>query len=90
MNCRVAFQDNLLCRIEGQDQELAKGQDEEVCGKNSWIINQASLIFQCVVCGTNRASMQTLPCAHQVNFQTLSISFIKENVPIEKSQQYFL
>eukprot|EP00090_Calanus_glacialis_P002184 TRINITY_DN11642_c0_g1_i1.p1 TRINITY_DN11642_c0_g1~~TRINITY_DN11642_c0_g1_i1.p1 ORF type:complete len:476 (-),score=90.06 TRINITY_DN11642_c0_g1_i1:133-1560(-) len=41
--------DNLLCRIEGQDQEIAKGQEEE-----------------CVVCGTNRASMQTLPCAHQV------------------------
>jgi len=41
--------DNLLCRIEGQDQELAKEQEEE-----------------CVVCGTNRASMQTLPCAHQV------------------------
>lgn len=41
--------DNLLCRIEGQDQEIAHGQEEE-----------------CVVCGTNRACMQTLPCAHQV------------------------
>ena len=42
-------QDNLLCKIEGQDQEAARGQEEE-----------------CVVCGTNRASMQTLPCSHQV------------------------
>jgi len=41
--------DNLLYRIEGQDQEVARGQEEE-----------------CVVCGSNRASMQTLPCAHQV------------------------
>ena len=22
---------------------------------------------ECVVCGTNRASMQTLPCSHQVS-----------------------
>ena len=42
-------QDNLLCKIEGQDQESARGHEEE-----------------CVVCGTNRASMQTLPCSHQV------------------------
>ena len=43
------FQDNLLCKIEGQDQEAARGHEEE-----------------CVVCGINRASMQTLPCSHQV------------------------
>jgi len=41
--------DNLLCKIEGQDQEAARGHEEE-----------------CVVCGINRASMQTLPCSHQV------------------------
>jgi len=41
--------DNLLCKIDGQDQEAARGQEEE-----------------CVVCGTNRACMQTLPCSHQV------------------------
>lgn len=46
LTCKI---DNLLCKIEGQDQEAAKGQEEE-----------------CVVCGTNRASMQTLPCSHQV------------------------
>ena len=25
-------------------------------------------LFQCVVCGTNKATMQTLPCAHRVIF----------------------
>ena len=42
--------DNLLCKIEGQDQEAARGQEEE-----------------CLVCGSNRACMMTLPCSHQVS-----------------------
>ena len=51
------IQDNLLCKIDGQDQEAARGQEEE-----------------CVVCGTNRACMQTLPCSHQVCSNNNNIS----------------
>ena len=60
---RHCLQDNLLYRIEGQDQEVARGQEEEV-GLAS--LHNLIVLLQCVVCGSNRASMQTLPCAHQV------------------------
>ena len=33
------------------------------------------LIFQCVVCGTNKATMQTLPCAHKVKYLNLDSTF---------------
>ena len=58
--------DNLLCKIEGQDQDTARGQEEEVTTVLSCQDSPITVIFQCVVCGTNRACMQTLPCAHQV------------------------
>ena len=57
--------DNLLCKIEGQDQDTARGQEEEVSSRSKEEA-PVTLRFQCVVCGTNRACMQTLPCAHQV------------------------
>ena len=56
-NNLLSIQDNLLCKIDGQDQEAARGQEEE-----------------CVVCGTNRACMQTLPCSHQVCSNNNNIS----------------
>jgi len=62
--------DNLLCRIEGQDQELAKGGEDE-----------------CLVCGTNKASMQTLPCDHQVVcrqcfVRTIQMAVVQKRLPL--------
>jgi len=62
--------DNLLCRIEGQDQELAKGGEDE-----------------CLVCGTNKASMLTLPCDHQVVcrqcfVRTIQMAVVQKRLPL--------
>jgi hypothetical protein len=79
------LQDNLLCRIEGQDQEIAKGQEEEVGRKEDFFLNtQVLILFQCVVCGTNRASMQTQPCAHQVN---LPFVYIQNKITASQTNQ---
>ena len=43
------FQDNLLCRIEGQDQELAKGGEDEVtiCIQDPRSFESMMTLIQC-------------------------------------------
>ena len=63
LTCKI---DTLLCKIEGQDQDTARVQEEEVAARGRGGQTPLTVMFQCVVCGTNRACMQTLPCGHQV------------------------
>ena len=64
LTCKI---DTLLCKIEGQDQDTARVQEEEVTpGEGRGQETPVTVLFQCLVCGTNRACMQTLPCGHQV------------------------
>ena len=42
------------------------------------------LLFQCVACATNRATMQTFPCAHQAVCRTCFVRMIQAAVAAKK------
>ena len=89
MTSLCLLQDNLLDKLDEVEPEKASNTDEEVRifrkQKNFKTHKLTYLPFlQCVVCESNKATMQTFPCAHQVVCRTCFVRTIQTTVAQKK------